>query len=301
MNRSGLPIPADVRRTVVDWSGVDGQRWLAHLPEVVGRLAQEWRLTAGAPLGGGSASLVLEVTRADGTPAVLKVPCLDEESRTEPDALRHYDGAGAVRLYDVDRHSGAMLLERVRPGTSLAMHPDADEALEIACRLLRRLWRPPKAPHPVPERVRPGHDMGAGHSRQTRSTRQPLSAWLDRAGGEAGPHFGTGRWKPRGRQSRRPPRQHPGVGPGRLASDRSKTAGRRSLFRRRLFAPGQVGATPSPAAADRLVGKLARGLEVDATRVRGWAILRAVDNALWALDVRASPAADLAKAAVLDA
>jgi hypothetical protein len=42
-------------------------------------------------------------------------------------------------------------------------------------------------------------------------------------------------------------------------------------------------------------------LEVDATRVRGWAILRAVDNALWALDVRASPAADLAKAAVLDA
>jgi len=148
MNRPQLLIPSDVRRTVLEWFGADGQGWLAGLPEVVGRLTQEWRLVVGTSFGGGSASLVLEVTRHDGTPAVLKVPFLDEESRTEPDALRHYDGVGAVQLYDMDRHSGAMLLERVRPGISLALHPNLDEALEIACRLLRRLWYPPKMPHP---------------------------------------------------------------------------------------------------------------------------------------------------------
>jgi len=61
------------------------------------------------------------------------------------------------------------------------------------------------------------------------------------------------------------------------------------------------GQTPTSTAADKLVGKLALGLGVDQRSVRSWAMLRAVENALWALDVRASPAADLAKAAALNA
>lgn len=93
MNRSQLLISANLRRTVLDWFGADGRSWSVGLPEVVHRLAEEWQLAIGSPFAGGTASLVLEVTRDDGTPAVLKVPFLDDESCTEPDALRHYDGA----------------------------------------------------------------------------------------------------------------------------------------------------------------------------------------------------------------
>src|SRR3989442_6958087 len=40
-----------------------------------------------------------------------------------------------------------MLLERCEPGTVLRMLPEPEQDLVIA-RLLRRLWRPPVAPHP---------------------------------------------------------------------------------------------------------------------------------------------------------
>ena len=58
-------------------------------------------------------------TRADGTPTVLKIDLQDAETRSEPTALRAYDGDGAVRLREYDSASGAMLLEMARPGTAL--------------------------------------------------------------------------------------------------------------------------------------------------------------------------------------
>ena len=300
MSRFQLLIPADVSRTVLDWFGADGQTWLAGLPELVHRLVEEWQLEIGSPFAGGSASLVLEVTRDDGTPAVLKVPFLDDESCTEPDALRHYDGVGAVRLYDTDRHSGAMLLERVTPGTSLAMHPDPDAALEIACRLLRRLWLPPKAPH----RFRSVNDLAMEWARDIPARHIqhgcPFpSALIDNAVTLASTlAHADGRQVVVNRDA------HLGnilaseregwllIDPKPLVGDGSFDAGYLLLDR--------LGQASTSTATDRLVGQLASGLGVDERRVRGWAILRAVENALWALDVKASADPHLAKATLLD-
>jgi streptomycin 6-kinase len=299
MNRSQLLIPADLRRKVLDWFGADGDAWLVGLPGVVYRRTQEWQLVVGAPLGGGSASLVVEVTRPDGTPAVLKIPFRDEENRAEPDALRHYDGVGAVRLYDVDRASGAMLLERVSPGTSLAMHPDVDEALEIACWLLRRLWHPPEMPHPFPlvrdlalqwaHEFPTRHDQhGCPFPHDLINKAAELASILAHADGSAvvvnrDAHLGNILASEREGWLL--------IDPKPLVGDPSFDAGYLLLDR--------LGETPTPTAADTLVSKLARGLGVDPKSVRSWAMLRAVENALWALDVSASPAADLAKAAAL--
>ena len=41
-----------------------------------------------------------------------------------------------------------MLLELLEPGTPLADHAGREEALDIACSLLRRLWVPATAGHP---------------------------------------------------------------------------------------------------------------------------------------------------------
>ena len=51
--------------------------------------------------------------------------------------------------------------------------------------------------------------------------------------------------------------------------------------------------------SDALVERIAQGLGIEAERARAWALLRAVDNALWSLNISASPAADLAKAIAL--
>ena len=148
----------DIEPVVLDWFGAAGQAWLERLPETVERLAAKWGLSIDGPLGGGSASLVLAALRRDGTPAVLKVPFVEEENRSEADALLHYGGVGAVRLYETDRACGALLLERLTPGLSLAAHPHVDEIPDIACRVLRRIWHPPDPGHPF-LRVR---DLAAG-------------------------------------------------------------------------------------------------------------------------------------------
>ncbi len=47
--------------------------WLDDLPAIVASLERDWAITAGQTLSGGTDSYVAEVTRADGSPAVLKV------------------------------------------------------------------------------------------------------------------------------------------------------------------------------------------------------------------------------------
>jgi streptomycin 6-kinase len=144
-------VPSSVRRDVLAWHGSAGQAWLDGLPKTVWRLQRLWSLrTDGPPYGGGSHSYVVPVRRAGGEQAVLKVIYRDEENAAEPTALRQYDGDGAVRLYEYDPETGAMLLERAVPGNRLKStrffgHRTPEAAwrrIGIACGLYRRLWRP---------------------------------------------------------------------------------------------------------------------------------------------------------------
>lgn len=74
---------------------------------------------------------------------MLKIPVDDDtESVHEPEALRFWDGQGAVRLIDRDPESRAYLIERCEPGTPLGRAYD-DQALEAIASALERLWRAP--------------------------------------------------------------------------------------------------------------------------------------------------------------
>ena len=115
-----------------------GRAWLANLPIVVAELAREWNLELGAAFAGANVSYVAPAMR--GTEhVVLKVQWPDDESAHEADALRVWNGAGAVRLlaHDMKRH--ALLIERCLPGTYLAA-ADVD-ALAVLTDLLPRLWK----------------------------------------------------------------------------------------------------------------------------------------------------------------
>lgn len=123
--------------------------WIANLPVLVERLVERWSLTLGEYFPTAKRNYVTPATRADGTPVVLKVSRHVGETRNEIAALRLWDGDGAVRLLEADPELGALLIERLEPGTMLDEIAEAydDAATVIAARLLRRLWRPPPEGH----------------------------------------------------------------------------------------------------------------------------------------------------------
>ena len=271
---------------------------------MAGTPSRDSRPTRGGmgPLGRRAIGWWLSFPRARGAApgwnAGLKVPFVDEENRSEADALLHYGGVGAVRLYETDRASGALLLERLTPGLSLAAHPHVEEIVDIACGVLRRIWHPPHPGRPFP-RVRDlaaewADEFPARHDRHGR----PFPALVDCAAGLArdlaggdGSEVVVNRDAHAGNilSAEREPWLL--IDPKPLVGERSFDAGYLVLDR--------LGEIPSPTRAEALVDRLANGLGVERERVWAWAFVRAVENAAWALDIDASPAIHLAKATAL--
>jgi len=132
----------EVPEELVSWHrkffGESGRVWIEALSDLAADLLNRWQLRPdGAPMRG-AVALVLPVLRADGTPAVLKLQPITDDTVGEPDALRAWNGNGAVRLLDHDPASGSMLLERLNADRSLFIVSDDLAALEILSELLAR-------------------------------------------------------------------------------------------------------------------------------------------------------------------
>jgi streptomycin 6-kinase len=118
-----------------------GRRYLAALPDRLTAAARRWDLTLGEPFLL-SYNYVCAATRADGTPAVLKIGVPDRELTSEINTLRVYAGKGACRLYEADPEAGWLLIERLQPGIMLATLTDDDRATEIAAEVMNHIRRP---------------------------------------------------------------------------------------------------------------------------------------------------------------
>jgi streptomycin 6-kinase len=120
------------------------QWWLRDLPGLVGSLERDWSISVGAAFDEGTEAYVAKATRADGTPAVLKlvVPRDDRHhASAEITVLRLANGEGCARLLRWDEQRGALLLERL--GRSMAqLALPVRKRQEILCDAARRMWRP---------------------------------------------------------------------------------------------------------------------------------------------------------------
>jgi streptomycin 6-kinase len=116
-----------------------GREWLRQLPARVQACVDRWSLRLEPPYETSYVSIVLPVTVADASRAVLKVQFPHPECEHEAEALRRWNGQGAVRLFDHDPATHALLIERCEPGDPLSC-TTVDEALEVFAGLLPRLW-----------------------------------------------------------------------------------------------------------------------------------------------------------------
>jgi streptomycin 6-kinase len=114
--------------------------WLETLPQLLDKLVALWFLRLETPFDhGGTCSWVCPVARFDGTQAVLKLAMPHMEGKHEIQGLRHWSGRSMVKLLEADDDSGAMLLERCLPGTTL--HSELEPAQDvIIAGVLRRVW-----------------------------------------------------------------------------------------------------------------------------------------------------------------
>ena len=121
------------------------------MPDAVRLLADRWSLRIGSPYEpGGQCSWVAPVADADGNNLVLKVGWSHPEAEHEVEALRLWNGDGAVLLHEsalFDR-TQALLLERCVPGTWLKTVLPEEEQDFVVAGLLQRLWQDPGPGHP---------------------------------------------------------------------------------------------------------------------------------------------------------
>lgn len=160
--------PSDLPSAFLEKNRAD-PAWLELLPDQLTELASRWSLTLGPHFPDIAWNYVAPATLADGTRGVFKLSRHVNETRNEIAALHLWDGDGAARLLEADPEIGALLTERLEPGTTLStlVESDDDAATLIAAALLRHLWRP------LPERhgLRSLESWTAAYDRN----REPLS------------------------------------------------------------------------------------------------------------------------------
>lgn len=123
----------------------EGREWLHALPRRVTECCTRWELTVDAPYPNSFVSIVYPALRRDRSRAVLKIQYPHHESDHEHDALRLWNGEGAVRLLEYDGEHHALLLEHCEPGDPLS-GVAVDKALQVYSSLLPRLWVAAGAP-----------------------------------------------------------------------------------------------------------------------------------------------------------
>lgn len=301
-----MSLPEGFTRRIISTFEPDGAAWLAALPGLIAECARRWGLAVGPPFADLSYNYVAPATLLDGSPAVLKLGVPRDELGTEIDALRHYGGAGAARLLDADEGAGALLLERLLPGGTLAALAAADDeaATRVAAAAMARLWRPPPPAHRYPAlaewfaglaRLRQQVDAGAA---------PPFPSWLvDRA---------EARYAELQATQAAPVVLHGDLHHFNLlaAGDGWRAIDPKGLIGEPAFEAAALLRNPTPEIAQRpdLVPLLARRIAIlaatqglDPRRIHGWALANAVLSAWWSYEDGADdPALDLTVAAALD-
>ncbi|MEA3335723.1 MAG: aminoglycoside phosphotransferase family protein [Chloroflexota bacterium] len=135
-------LPPGFCRRIDKTFGEEGREWLEGLPALLDRCAQHWSLQLLAPFEPLSYNYVAPAILLDGSQAVLKAGVPNPELYSEMAALQLYDGRGIVGLLAYDADLGAMLLERLQPGSPLRLVQDDEQATAIAAQVMQRLWRP---------------------------------------------------------------------------------------------------------------------------------------------------------------
>ena len=130
-----------IKPNLLLYFGDRGEEWLERLPVILADVAALWKVSLLDPFPDLSINVVIPALCEDGREVVVKAGVPSREIETEAEALRCFDGEGAVHLIKAEEPEGLLMLERLRPGTSARASLDENEAIEVAASVICRLRR----------------------------------------------------------------------------------------------------------------------------------------------------------------
>jgi streptomycin 6-kinase len=130
--------------------GEEGTAWLAQLPELLAVCQERWHLTSLRLAAELSYNLVCFAESPAFGAVALKVGVPNPELYTEMKALALYSGRDICTCHDADAELGALLLERIVPGTDLTTVRDGEARFRTAARLIASLPLPLAGDHGFP-------------------------------------------------------------------------------------------------------------------------------------------------------
>ncbi|MFG2850903.1 aminoglycoside phosphotransferase family protein [Streptomyces mirabilis] len=113
-------VPTGCRERLIAHYGAKAHEWLDVVPDVLGQMAERWRLTLGGYHDAGHASVIATAADLDGRPLILKAWVDPTRYQREISALRLWAGGLAVDVKETADEQAVALLEMVggRPGGS---------------------------------------------------------------------------------------------------------------------------------------------------------------------------------------
>ncbi len=141
---------AFIKRTLSRQGKEKGKIWLENIPKLIKEFEGKWSIKVTKPYEL-YINYVAEAVKPDGSEVVIKI-CFpeDNEFKNEAAALKLFNGKGSVKLLNQDLEKGILLLERLKPGTSLNNLEDDQEATRIITGIMKKLWKPIPKQHQFP-------------------------------------------------------------------------------------------------------------------------------------------------------
>lgn len=138
-----VSVNEDFARRIIALHGEAGRVWLEGLNALVEHCEGRWGLKVGPPFAPLSYNYAAPAEGPRGERFVLKLGVPTHGLLGEINALLGFDGCGAARLFDSDAARGALLLERLEPGTPLTALCEEDDAAatSAAASVMRKLNR----------------------------------------------------------------------------------------------------------------------------------------------------------------
>ncbi|MBD3273474.1 phosphotransferase [Candidatus Dependentiae bacterium] len=128
------------KKNIINLYGQKGQEWLNNIPNIVNNLSEYWELSNLQVMPNLSYNYVLSAIQKN-IPVILKISFDKKYLEREINALNAFSGSDCVGIISYDIELGALLLQKMIPGTSLKkLFPNQDEkATKIICDIIKNL------------------------------------------------------------------------------------------------------------------------------------------------------------------